>query len=126
VLERKQVKYLYRFLMVCSIRLTHLVSHHSPLPLNIGLRKTRGNGRVRICRTVIAAEVLSLSLYTFTTCRAEMPALRTPIIRHNRKTNRGYECLPETVRQTVEGVQRLREHGKGEPVTVAELAREPN
>jgi transposase-like protein len=32
--------------------------------------------------------------------------------------------VPTTVRETVETVKRLREHGKGEPVTVAELARE--
>ena len=32
--------------------------------------------------------------------------------------------MPETVRETVEAVKRLREDSKGEPVTVAELARE--
>jgi hypothetical protein len=32
--------------------------------------------------------------------------------------------VPETVRETVETVKRLREKSKGEPVTVAELARE--
>jgi hypothetical protein len=32
--------------------------------------------------------------------------------------------VPATVRETVEAVKRLREHGKGEPVTVAELTRE--
>jgi hypothetical protein len=32
--------------------------------------------------------------------------------------------VPETVRETVEAVKRLREDSKGEPVTVAELARE--
>jgi hypothetical protein len=32
--------------------------------------------------------------------------------------------VPATVRETVEAVKRLREHGKGEPVTVVELARE--
>ena len=32
--------------------------------------------------------------------------------------------MPTTVRETVEAVKRLREDSKGEPVTVAELARE--
>jgi DNA-binding transcriptional ArsR family regulator len=32
--------------------------------------------------------------------------------------------VPETVRETVEAVRRLREHSNGEPVTVADVARE--